>query len=54
MSNRISTDQTKEELIEEAKSLICPVCGYYCNSKGGVGCIRKNEYLNNLIKLYEI
>ncbi len=26
---------------KKAEDLTCPVCGYYCLGKGGVGCIDK-------------
>lgn len=25
----------------DVENLICPVCGYYCLGKGGIGCIDK-------------
>lgn len=28
---------------KSAKDIQCPVCGYYCNGKGGIGCIDKPE-----------
>ena len=43
---------------EENKNIHCPVCGYYCLGKGGVGCIdkptlcglNKNDTKNNRSK----
>lgn len=31
----------KEDLYEMYKNETCPVCGYYCNGNGGIGCIDK-------------
>jgi len=31
----------KEDLYEIYKNEICPVCGYYCTGRGGIGCIDK-------------
>ena len=31
----------KEDLYEIYKNEFCPVCGYYCNGKGGIFCIDK-------------
>ena len=31
----------KEDLYEMYKNEICPVCGYLCSGKGGIGCIDK-------------
>ena len=28
---------------DDMAEVICPVCGMYCNGKGGVGCIFKND-----------
>ena len=38
----------REEEIEEAEEMVCPVCGYYCSGKGGYGCIDKGGYLEIL------
>lgn len=29
------------------EDIICPVCGYYCLGKGGMGCIDKPFYLSS-------
>ena len=29
----------------KVEDIICPVCGYYCLGKGGIGCIDKPFYL---------
>jgi len=35
-------DETHRE--EEIKAVFCPVCGYYCLGKGGIGCIDKKGF----------
>lgn len=27
--------------LSEIAEMFCPTCGYYCNGKGGIGCIDK-------------
>ena len=30
-----------EMTVKEAEAIQCPVCGYYCAGRGGVGCVDK-------------
>ncbi len=38
------------KLAQAESSIQCPVCGFYCLGKGGVGCIDKPEAIHNRIK----
>ena len=44
-----------KNLYETYKNESCPVCGYYCQGKGGYGCIDKPKLcgINMKIKLVE-
>ena len=39
--NKIDERIRQKLLYETYKDMRCPVCGYYCLGKGGVGCINK-------------
>lgn len=42
MNEESIDDRIREKLLYESyKNEICPVCGYYCLGKGGIGCIDK-------------
>lgn len=32
----------------KSEDIFCPVCGYYCLGKGGVGCIDKPFYVERI------
>lgn len=35
----------KRKVEDKPEDMVCPVCGYYCLGKGGVGCIDKPFYI---------
>lgn len=45
----ILCDYPKCSMLEafRKENLICPVCGYYCLGKGGIGCIDKPSLIKN-------
>jgi hypothetical protein len=43
----------KESVVFTNEKIICPVCGEYCNGKGGFGCINKPKIFTNENNFYK-
>jgi hypothetical protein len=47
MLKKIFFKKTENTELEKIENIVCPVCGYYCIGKGGIGCIDKKSLYEN-------